>query len=112
MKWFLVALAVLSLTACAPPPAATPAEQAARSAAAFELTAEKCSQHAGGYSDAIAINKEAKARLAKAKTLGATDAQIAAQRQVVRNATSGAEFWVGSDDTCKALVAAAAKAAA
>lgn len=112
MKQFLFAFAALSLTACAPPPAATPGEQAARSAAVFELTAEKCTQQAGGFNDAIALQKEAKARYAKAKAVGATDEQIAAQKQIVRNTAANSELWLGSDDTCEALVSAAAKAAA
>ncbi|SLN65158.1 hypothetical protein [Ruegeria meonggei] len=111
MKWFLMSVAAFTLIACAPPPASSPAERAARSAAAFEVTATRCAQHAGGYGDAIAMQKEAQSRYATARKLGATEQQIAEQKKIVLNAVTSAEFLAGSNDACKSLVSHAAKAA-
>ncbi|KIC47134.1 hypothetical protein RA28_05445 [Ruegeria sp. ANG-S4] len=112
MKWFLMSVAAFTLVACAPPPPTSPAEKAARSAAAFEFTATRCTQHAGGYSDAVALQKEAQSRYATARKLGATEQQIAEQKKIAVNALSSAEFLAGSNEACKSLVSHAAKAAA
>ncbi|AVO36598.1 hypothetical protein [Pukyongiella litopenaei] len=111
MKFVFLAVPALMVAACAPQPPSTPAESEARRAAAFEYTANRCVQQAGGFSDSIAIQKEATARYAKARALGATEQQIAEQRQIVKNAAAGAEFWVGKDDACEDLVANVARVA-
>lgn len=109
MRYVLFGIAsVACLAGCAPPQPTTPAQAAARSAAAFEYTARYCAGRAGGFSDLIAIRRQAEARYAMARKLGATEALIQQEKNTVQSTVGSAEMWVGKEDTCSTLITEAA----
>lgn len=109
MKKAFAAVCLMPLVAaCAPPPPANPAEQAARAGAAYEYAARNCGGMPGGFKDVVAMRDQSVARYALARELGASEEVIAAQKQIVANTVSGAVVLIGQVEACRALISEAA----
>jgi len=103
MKKQCIALAtIFSLAGCASTPS-TPMEAHLNRYAGAEAVAMNCPAY-GGYGSVAQMRADAKANLAKAKALGATEADIAKARQRVNSNLMGATVLVGPLEACSAFV--------
>ncbi|MDX0834006.1 hypothetical protein GOD82_29765 [Sinorhizobium medicae] len=94
--------AALSLAGCATTPA-TPMEAHLNRYAGAEAVAMNCPAY-GGYGSVAQMRADAQKNLARAKALGATEADVAKARQRVNSNLMGATVLVGPIQACSAFV--------
>lgn len=103
MRILIVAgAAALSLAGCATTPA-TPMEAHLNRYAGAEAVAMNCPAY-GGYGSVAQMRTDAQKNLARAKALGATEADVAKARQRVSSNLMGATVLVGPLEACNAFV--------
>jgi hypothetical protein len=103
MKKILAALAAMLLAGCTTTPAATPMEAHLNRYAAAQAVAMNCPAY-GGYSSVAAMRSDADKNLAKARSLGARDADIKKAQERMNAQLSGAIFMVGPIQACSSFV--------
>ncbi len=103
MRMLIIAGAVaVSLAGCATTPA-TPMEAHLNRYAGAEAVAMNCPAY-GGYGSVAAMRADAQKNLARAKALGATEADVTKARQRVSGNLMGATVLVGPIQACSAFV--------
>ncbi|WP_312367018.1 hypothetical protein [Ensifer sp.] len=100
---FVAGAAALSLAGCNTTPAATPMEAYLNRYAGAEAVAMNCPAY-GGYGSVSQMRADAQANLAKAKALGASDADVAKARQKVSGNLAGATVLVGPIQACSTFM--------
>ena len=93
----------LLLTGCVEPPS-SPAQAAARKAAAAELVARRCGFMMGGFSDGQQLRQVANEQIVLARRLGANDAMISQARVDVDTAFSTASAFTSPREACGSLM--------
>jgi hypothetical protein len=101
-KSYLALAALLSLAGCATTPA-TPMEAHLNRYAGAEAVAMNCPAY-GGYGSVAQMRGDAQTNLAKAKALGATEADVKKARERVNGNFMGAVFLVGDMQACSSFV--------
>lgn len=101
-RMYLALAALLPLAGCATTPA-TPMEAHLNRYAGAEAVAMNCPAY-GGYGSVAQMRADAQANLAKARALGATEADVAQARQRVNGNLMGATVLVGPIEACNAFV--------
>lgn len=103
MRYTVFSVAALGLlTSCATTPA-TPMEAYLNRYGGAEAVAMNCPAY-GGYGSVSSMRNDAETNLAKAKALGATDADIAKARERARGNLMGATFLVGPMEACSSFI--------
>jgi hypothetical protein len=103
MKLQITALvAILSLAGCATTPA-SPMEAHLNRYAGAEAVAQNCPAY-GGYGSVAAMRSDAEKNLARARVLGATEADVKKARERVNGNFMGAVFLVGDMQACNSFV--------
>lgn len=103
MKSILLVGVIIGLSACVKP-VGSPAERAARDAAAMRLTNSKCVIYMGGVSGMKEVAKVASEKEAEARSLGADDALIAKGSQDAQSTFSALEIVAGKQVACENFV--------
>ncbi|MEM8577083.1 MAG: hypothetical protein AAGF60_04460 [Pseudomonadota bacterium] len=95
--------AVLGAAGCVEPPS-SPAQAAARKAAAAEFVARRCGGMAGGFTDAQALRKVANEQAVLSRSLGATDGMMVQARRDVETAFNTAAAFTSHQDACGSMM--------
>lgn len=104
MRFKYIALAAtLLLAGCATTETYTPMEKYLNRYAGAEAVAMNCPAY-GGYGSVSQMRADAHTNLAKAKAMGATEADVAKAQQRVSGKLSSAIFLVGPIQACSAFV--------
>jgi len=103
MRILLCLASIATLTACAPPPQSEE-EKLAAQAAAFRVTARECTIYLGGVDGIREMQQKANAQEAAARSLGATDAVVAAQSNSIQSRFNLMEGLVGKQEACSEMV--------
>lgn len=103
IKSFAAFLLAASLTACATAAPSSPMEAYLNRYAGAEAAAMNCPAY-GGYGSVATMRADAEQNLAKARALGATDADVKTAREHINGRLMSAIFLVGVPDACSSFV--------
>ena len=101
--WMPLLLAASVIGGCVAPPTSEKQLQA-RQAAAAEYVARNCAAYLGGFSDVRELRQAANQRIATARGLGATDAEIQTARQEVETSMVTMAAFTSQQEACNFLI--------
>ena len=103
MKLRFVFLAAAALAACEPMPEQSPMQRHVNRVAGAELAQRECPAY-GGYGAVAQMRADAAANWQQAQALGATEADLAAARDLIGQRHFSNTLAFGPDEACRQLV--------